>query len=517
MNTLMRYSNYLILCLLTAIAAVPATTWAHGYVGYPIDRQANCKRTGEPWSGVIHDDGCRAASAIYQTNDDKAYPFDQFHEFSINTESATTPIDQILAQLKPGMVCSANSPRKESMSVPTSKWKKTPLISGSPLDIKLLMTAVHTPSRAFVFITKPGFNSATTQVSASDLIPLGSVHPITASDVKPPQLGDIPTGLWASGVVILPTTLPNGQNGPAVIVVIWARDDDKGETFIMCADVTLNGGSVPVKNYLIGPFVDLATRTVKPGDQIRHRVISDGKDVSDQQVMLTSNNLAPGQWSKQLKDRITNPDIEIGEDQNGTIVFNEVDPLANHVYYSKPDAMQNMTIIDGNGENPGVNPTAPVAKFTGPTEATEDETVTFDGRGSIGHNGPLTYSWVTNAAGGVSPPNNASTFGFRVGPYVAPIAGSPEPKYIVKLGVYDNKNRKNDQTEIEFTIKKRDIGGEYPAWKLNGGYNSGSKVSNYGKRFECVPGSAGAWCGQNENEPGKPGSNNWQRAWDVVP
>lgn len=517
MNTVMQYSKYLILCLLTAMVSVPAITWGHGFVGEAIDRPSNCKSTGGHWAGYIIDDGCRTAAAIHQTDNDKAYPTDQFHEFSINTYSATTPIDRILSQLEPGMVCSANDPKKESMSVPTSDWTKTPITAGSSLNINLFMTAIHTPSRAFVFITKPGFNSATTRVSASDLVPLGGAHPISESDVKQPATGMIPKGLWASGVVTLPTAIPSGRTGTAVIVVIWARDDDKGETFVMCSDVTFGGGPAPVNRHLIGTFVDVATQYAKVDDTIRHRVIFNGNDVSDQQIKLTSANLAPGQWSLQLKNLITNPNIEIGEEQNGSVVFNPVDPLRNHVYYKEKGAMQNMTIIDGGGENPGVNPTAPVANFQGPTEATEGETVTFDSRSSVGYNGSLTRQWATNASENVSPPNNQTTFSFKVGPYVAPAVGSPPPNYIVKLGVYDEKNRKNGQKEIAFTIKKSGGGGEYPAWVRDGGYNSGSKVSNHGKNYECKQGPAGAWCGQNENEPGKPGSTFWQRAWDVVP
>ncbi|NWN50313.1 lytic polysaccharide monooxygenase [Pseudomonas sp. MAFF 301514] len=514
MRTLMRYAKYLTLCLLAAIVSVPVVSWGHGFIGSPIDRQSNCKSTGGHWSGYINDDGCRTAAAIHQTDAEKAYPTDQFHEFSINTDSATTPIDQILNELKPNKLCSVNDERKASMSVPTSDWTKTPLTSGSTINVELFMTAIHVPSRAFVFITKPGFNSATTPVSSGDLVPLGGMHTITSSDVKQPPAGTVPKGLWASGLVTLPTAIPNGLNGPAVIVTVWARDDDKGETFVMCSDVTFGGGQIPVKRHLIGPFVDPATQTAKPGDEIRHRVINKGVDVSDKKVTLTTHNLAPGQWSLELKKLITNSDVEIGEEQNGSVVFNTVDPLRNHVFYKEEGAMQNMTVIDGGGENPGTNPTAPVANFQGPTEAVEGDTVTFDGGSSIGYNGPLTYRWATNANAGASPTNDQRTFSFKVRPYVA---GNPQQNQIVKLGVYDVQNRKNDQKEIAFVIKKAGDDGDFPQWILNGGYKSGSQVSNLGVKYRCKQGPAGAWCGQNENEPGKPGSSFWQRAWDVVP
>ncbi|RQO52975.1 lytic polysaccharide monooxygenase [Pseudomonas sp. KBW05] len=499
MNTLTRYLNYLILGLLTAIVSVPTTSWGHGFVGLPIDRQSNCKSTGGHWSGYIVDDGCRTAAAIEPTDADKAYPTDQFHEFSINTFSATTPINQILDQLQQGMVCSANDPKKRSMSVPTKDWTKEPLTSGSSLNIKLFMTAVHVPSRAFVFITKPGFNSATTSVSVGDLVPLGGVHPITATDVQQPQSGTIPKGLWASGVVQLPVVLPNGQTGPAVIVVIWARDDDKGETFVMCSDVTFGGGQIPVKRYLIGTFVDPATKTAKPGDSIRHRVISNGNDVSDQKVTLNANNLDPTQWSKQLKDLITNQDIEIGHEENGKIEFDDTNAKRNHVYYKHDGAMQNMTVIDGEGPAP-----TPVAEITGPVDLVSGQPYTFTGTLRNAQNTPQ-YAWAP-----VLITNNISSKTVT-GP--APVVTQPTD-FIVRL------NTRDGQTGANYTathaVRVSPATG-FPQWKPNGGYNSGSEVSNHGVNYRCKQGAAGAWCGQDVNEPGKPGSTFWQRAWDVVP
>lgn len=496
MNTVMQYSKYLILCLLTAMVSVPAITWGHGFVGEPIDRQSNCKSTGGHWSGYINDDGCRTAAAIHQTDNDKAYPTDQFHEFSITTGSATTPIDQILSQLEPGMLCSANAAKKESMSVPTSDWTKTPLTAGSSLNIRLFMTAIHTPSRAFVFITKPGFDSATTRVSASDLVPLGGVHLISASDVKQPQASTIPKGLWASGVVTLPTAIPSGLTGPAVIVVIWARDDQVGETFLMCSDVTFGGGPAPVNRHLIGTFVDVATQYAKADDTIRHRVIFNGNDVSDQQIKLTSANLAPGQWSLQLKNLITNPNIEIGEERNGTVVFNTVDPLRNHVFYKEKGAMQNMTIIAGGGPAP-----TPVAEITGPTKLVSGKTYTFNGVLKNAQN-TAQFTWAPVLQTTVI--NLASVTG------TAPTVAQPS-EFTVRLNARDGQTGSNYTATKAITVEPANSGGN-PPYQPGTAYKAGDKVSHNGGNYECLGWPYTPWCSLPAYEPGKAGDV-WKNAW----
>ena len=501
MNTVMQYSKYLILCLLTAMVSVPAITWGHGFVGYPIDRQSNCKSTGGHWSGYINDDGCRTAAAIHQTDAEKAYPTDQFHEYSIVTGSATTPIDQILSQLKPGQVCSANDEKKASMSVPTGDWTKTSLTAGSTIDLKLFMTAIHVPSRAFVFITKPGFNSATTAVSTSDLLPLGSMHTITSSDVKPPPAGTIPKGLWASGVVTIPTVIPGGLTGSAVIVLVWARDDSVGETFVMCSDVTFGGGPAPVTRYLIGPFVDPATLTAKPGDQIRHRVISNGTDVSDAKVALTPDNLTPARWSRELKDRITNPSVEIGELQNGSVKFNTVDPLRNHVFYKERDALQNMTVIEGGGPAP-----IPTAVITGPTELKSGQTYSFVGELKNAQNTPQ-YAWAP-----VLITHDTSS---KTVTGTAPKVAETTP-YTVRLNTRDGQTGSSYTATHAITISPAS-GGDAPAYTEGTPYKDGDIVSNNGKNYKCKPWPYTAWCAGAAwaYAPGK--GTAWGDAWEEVP
>jgi chitin-binding protein len=54
-----------------------------------------------------------------------------------------------------------------------------------------------------------------------------------------------------------------------------------------------------------------------------------------------------------------------------------------------------MAIVPG-GVTP-VNPTAPVARITGPTALKSGQAFTFSGTGSSGSNGQLVYQWVVPA------------------------------------------------------------------------------------------------------------------------
>lgn len=499
MNILIRYTRPLMLCLLAAALLAPELSWAHGTTGYPISRAANCKVTGGHWSGTVNDKGCADAAAIHSNDAEKAYPVDHFHEFAINTWSATTPIDQILAQLKPGMVCSANDSNKRSMDVPTPDWKKTHLQPGTTVDIQLLMTAVHVPSRAFVYITKPGFNSATTAVSTSDLIPLGGVHTLTTTkpdwqNLQPPVSSILGTG----GYVLLPTPIPGGLTGSAVIVVIWARDDGPGETFVNCSDVSFdnpgNPGN-PTANDL-GPTLDPGTQIAKPGDTIRHRVISKGVDVSDVKILLTPTNLPPGMWMTELRQKITTPGLEIGEMLNNKIIYNTVDPGANHTWFTDKDAQQVTSVLAGGGPAP-----TPTPRITGPIQMMSGQTYTFTGE-LINAQNTVLYSWAP-----VVQTQNTSSKTVS-GP--APMVAQPT-KFTVRLNTRDGPTGPNYVATFDTTVVPPNSGGN-PPYVEGSSYNAGDKVSHNGKNYECKPWPFSGWCGAKGYEPGH-ANGNWVNAW----
>ncbi len=505
MNILIRHTRHLVLCLLAATLLAPELSWAHGETGYPISRGANCKVTGGHWSGTINDKGCATAAAIHSTDAEKAYPVDHFHEFAINTWSATTPIDEILSLLKPGMVCSANDSKKRSMDVPNPDWKKTYLQSGTTVDIQLLMTAIHVPSRAFVFITKPGFNSATTAVSATDLVPLGGVHTLTSAktnwqSLQPP----ISSILSTAGYVILPTPIPGGLTGSAVIVVIWARDDGPGETFVNCSDVIFENPGNPTANDL-GPTLDPGTQIAKPGDTIRHRVISKGTDVSDVKILITEQNIAPIQWMTELKQKITTPGLAIGEMKNNQIVYNNVDAEKNHTWFTDKDAQQVSSVLSDEGPGP-IDPTPPTAHITGPTVVKSGQAITFSGAGSSAKNGTPLYQWTFQLLQG--PQNGPTASGNAL------VVTTPTQSQ-ARLNVRDPKNGKNAQAVLDFTVMP-DSGGTHPDYKEGTAYKDGDIVTHNGKNYKCKPHPYTAWCA-GAGWAYAPGSGTaWQQAWDEV-
>ena len=523
MNNLQSYARDLFKWVLAAVLLAPAAGWGHGAVETPPSRALNCYVTGGHWGSAngssIKDEGCREAfTKTFNSRNDWAIAADQWHEVAKIPNINHPTLDQIKAIIPDGHICAANDPKKASLDYPTPLWTKYKenVVPGQSLAIRLVGTILHVPSTFYAFITRPGFNSATDVLKWSDLIALGGPERLEKAytNWNPPAL--LP-GL--AGFYVINRTIPSNASGNGLVVGIWVRDDPNGEFFISCSDVRFQSGGVPDPLTNIGPYIGPDMQSLKVGDSVHFRIFgvdAKGTELVDITQKIRTDNLAPAKWGLEIANQVPPAIAKIGVKTNGTVTFNSANPQANATYATNPHYKQVMSIITGGGETPDQRP--PTANFQGPTEAKEGETVTFDGRSSVGHNGPLTYIWSTNASDHASPPpNHQSTFSFKVGPYVDPVPGAPQPNYIIKLGVYDAQNGKNGQKETTFVIKKAGDNDGFPQWIRDGGYNSGSQVSNHGVKYRCKQGSAGAWCGQNENEPGKPNSTFWQRAWDVVP
>lgn len=515
MNTIMRSIQFVLKWVLAAMLLLPAVATAHVALLDPPALQVKCYSEPDFWSGNPADPGCRRLNNMSGT-----YPGQQWPEVAklISSDDGYDYNNQETVEMliPKGKLCSAADPLKEGLNIVSGDWHSTPVqLKNGVLPILIGGGIVHTPSDLYIYLTKPGFDPTTMVLGWNDLVLLKKEIINNSLTTPPPNFTVLfPTNSYYTTDV----NVPSGQTGDAILFMRNQRHDRLGEGFYNCARITINdGGSVPVRWHAKGPFIPQGFAP-KVGDTIRYREFSPDESKNEQfDVRLLVTNADPRVWALALMDALKpySDKVQVGVLKDDKVVPDTTTLTNNQNYLSKANGSIAMSITPGGGGG-DPDPRPPIANIQGPSEATEGETVTFDGQRSIGYNDTLTYSWATNAAES-SPPNHAKVFTFKVGAYVAPAPGNPPANYLIKLGVYDAKNRQNGQKEIPFTIKKRAGSDEYPAWKPNGGYNSGSKVSNHGMKFECKPGGAGAWCGQNENEPGKPQSTFWQRAWDVVP
>lgn len=515
MRNLHRYMRAALKWVLAGIVVLPALALAHVATDTPVARQFYCRGQADFWSPNPSDAGCRA---LLEANKDLPhYPGQQWNQVSIEIPKPQYEDQAVVEQYIPdGKLCSANNPEMRGLDQPSDKWHKTPITPKNGfLQVIISGTAPHVSSDVYIYLSKPGYNSATMPLKWSDLELLKKERVDKALPDDGTALN--PLGLM-QGYFRINVPIPAGRSGNAVLYTRFQRDDPNGEGFYNCSDVTFSGGTAP-EWYAKGPFL-LPGFTPHPGDKIRFRVL--GADDSHDEVVdirhpITDAN--PAVWGLGLVQALSSfkTIVQIGELKGTSIIYNTVEPGNNQIFLADKNASIGMSIITDDGGTP-VDQRPPVANIQGPAEATEGETVTFDGGSSVGYNGKLTYIWSTNAAKDASNiPNHESTFSFTVAPYFDAIPGGPQPDHNVSLTVYDHKNLKKDPKQVVFLIKKAGGDDGFPQWKPNGGYNSGSQVSNYGVKYRCKQGSAGAWCGQNENEPGKPGSTFWQRAWDVVP
>lgn len=507
MKKLQRYKKDLAKWILAVLCLAPALGWAHGALDYPVSRAVNCQVTGGFWQSEdgssIVDRGCREASSIFNTAAERAYPFQQWNEVAHIPMIHHPTLAQIMGIIKDGQICAANDPKKASLDRPTPYWTKTPVTPGQSLTLRQIGTAPHVPSTYYVFITKPGFNSATTPLTWNDLVPLGAPENLTVAQTNwqtPPKVPG------ATGYFEIVRPIPSGLTGSGLIVGIWVRDDPAGEFFISCSDVSFQGGSVPGQFYNIGAFIDADMSTLKAGDSVHFRIFDSkgaNKELVDINHKITPTNLAPGQWGGEIA-RLVSPSVaKIGEranGENGDILFNQANPLLNSTFVTQPDYTQAMSIIPGGGTTP-VNPGAPQARITGPDTLTSGQAFTFSGTSSSSNNGPLLYFW---AVPGATSSPDASTISGK-----APTVTQPTT-YTARLNVRDPDNGKTSQATKDYSVTPGS-GGQYDPYVQRGEHKQGTIYTHNGELYKCV---IAPWCDGDPMyyEPGK--GLAWQQAWE---
>lgn len=488
---------------------LPAIGWTHGAVDIPIARQVKCNLVGgiyypEDGSGIA-DAGCRAAALKFSTPSDRAYQLTQWNEVAKLIKEPDYNNDEIVkASIPDGQLCSAGDPKKAGLDVVTPDWYKTSVVpKNGKMQVRIIGTAPHVPSFVKVYLSKPSYTGAAA-LKWNDLTEVYTERfEVARTDWTTPS-----TMPGTSGFFQFEVPIPAGQTGNAVLYTRWQRVDPAGEGFYNCSDITIDGPSNPFPWFEKGTFVS-SDKTPKVDDSVRFRVLGHGAsaaEVVDIKVPITSANLAPAVWGKQLADQLASKAniIKVGIRSGNNVVFDPSKIHDNLIYLANEKDSPAMSIIDGGANIP--EPGTPTAVITGPRTIKGGEKLTLSGKDSTGHNGPLTYSWTSEI-----PPTTAKTVDYTA---TAP-TDEDVTSFDATLVVYDAANKKTDSEKVNIAVT-HDTGATYPPYVAGTKYGPGEKVTNEGKNYSCKEFPFSGWCGQGAGhyEPGK--GSNWKDAWDPI-
>lgn len=503
MKFLERYMRMFVKLALAATLLVPALVWGHGAVDMPISRQVFCYKDPGFWSNP-NDPGCKALNAASGT-----YPGQQWNEVAklVSNYESQSAIEQAVPD---GTLCAAGDPKKAGLNLAQPNWHKTPVIPvNGTMKVRLIGTAPHVPSFVRIYLSKPGFNVATSALKWSDL---DLVHSERMTEARKGSMDPPGVISGTSGYFEFQVNIPAGRKGDAVLFTRWQREDPAGEGFYNCSDITLGGAGEPAPWPDLGQFISPAIPpALKVGDTVHFRVLGDSKSASelvDIKLLITASNVNANIWGKQIADKVNSAIAKIGKRQGSNVVFDPNDSTANNVFVVSDGYSFALSIIPGGGETP-VNPTPPTARISAPDTVKSGQTIEFNGAGSTGHNGPLGYKWTVS---GMTGADAAATFRG-----VAPNVANPTQS-IARLTVTDKDNNKTAYVDHRFVITPAEDGGggDYPAYVPGTAYKAGDKVSNRGGVYQCKPFPASGWCSQSPPHYAPGAGSHWQDAWDKL-
>ena len=501
MNNLLRTLRFYLKWALAGIALIPALALAHVATDIPVARQLHCYVQPDFWSNP-KDPGCKLLNEVSGT-----YPGQQWNEVAklIEDYNNQATVERLIPD---GKLCSAADPQKAGLDRPSANWYKTPMTPKNGfVEVRIAGTAPHVSSIVEIYLSKPGYNPATTPLKWSDL---ELVHKETVTvartDWTPPSLiGGLP------GNFVFKVAVPAGRSGDAVLFSRFQRIDPAGEGFYNCSDITLhNDGPTPTPEWHAKGLFQPPGFNPKVGDKIHFRVLGSSKshdEVVDIMYPVTDAN--PIVWGPGLVQALSSSKaiVQIGELKGTSIVYNTAEPANNQIYLADENASKAMSIIAG--EDPGpVNPAPPIARITGPTTLTSGQAYTFNGTGSTGSNGPLLYQWAVLGQEGAT---NGSTVSGKAYKVTVPT------KFEARLLVKDQQNSKSHDTFLEYTIVPSGGGEEYPAYVEGTAYKAGDKVTNIGENYECKPWPYTSWCAGAREVYGPGVGRAWQEAWNKIP
>ena len=274
-------------------ATASQSVFAHGWVEFPVARQTICYNDGNFWNGSenIPNGACRAAFLESGT-----YPFIQKNEFAANVEDYND-MNAVKTQIPDGQLCSAGSPAKSGMSIPSTEWQKTKVKLDDNQQIELVFnaTAPHNPSYWQFYLTKPNYDhNQPLNWGDLDLVDTAGNVPVD-SDKK----------------YRIKITLPSDRSGDAILYTRWQRNDAGNEGFYNCSDITWdnNGSSdggdegtnppVIVSLNGLGYYVPAGYPLPDVGDTVRLRTFNqNGQEEVDERLVVTSENQTD--WAEYL-------------------------------------------------------------------------------------------------------------------------------------------------------------------------------------------------------------------------
>ncbi|WP_083232831.1 lytic polysaccharide monooxygenase [Endozoicomonas atrinae] len=313
---------------------------AHGWVSAPKARQVYCYDDGGYWTDSIPNEACQ--KAFDQSGD---YPFTQKNEFSAlvpdyNNQAA------VEAVIKDGTLCAAGDTKKSGMDIPDKNWQKTPIKPGKH-TLKIHVSAPH-PNHFFqIYLSKPGFNSAT--------------QPLTWNDLE--LIAEHGEKQVVNGFYEMDFTIPEGRSGSAVLYTRWQRKDPAGEGFYNCSDLRFSddGGTEPDPDpdpdpqpdlVKLGRYLTFTSNPAEPGDKARFRLRNgQGVDVVNETIVITEKNVDFTNWTAELARKVNDlhgKTVQIGfwHDEMNHYMYDEVNIFKNAVFAKSADYSYTTSVID---------------------------------------------------------------------------------------------------------------------------------------------------------------------------
>lgn len=505
MKNLQRKNRLLLGWAMAATFLVPTLIWAHGAVDIPVSRQVYCYTLPDFWADQGPSDP--ACKAVHHENE--FIPGQQWNEVSVDIDSEKkydyNNQSDVETIVEDGQLCSAVREKMSGLNLPLATWHKTTITpKNGTTEVRIIGTAPHVPSFVKIYLSKPGYNAATTKLKWSDLDLIHEERMTVARTDWGSQPPKIP---GASGYFKFNVAIPPGRSGDAVLFTRWQRDP-RGEGFYNCSDITIAAGGTPDPLHDLGPFIGSEMDSVKPGESVRFRIMDDtpaAKEIVDITQKIDQSNLNKNVWGRQVAEKVGSNIAKIGEKNGSNVVFNTTNAAANSVYATKEAYTKAMSIISGGGETP-IDQRPPVARITGPTSLVSGQTYTFSGQSSIGYNGKLGFSWTP---AGDTEKLDGDTLTFKA------FTSTQPAQHIVRLNILDQQNKKTSRAEFPVTINPAD-GGSPDQWVEGTDYAAGSIVSNKGSNYKCKPWPYTGWCKgpASAYEPGV--GRAWTEAWDKM-
>ncbi|WP_054016604.1 lytic polysaccharide monooxygenase [Pseudoalteromonas sp. R3] len=443
---------------------------SHGYMDFPMARQAICEDQGGYWwpedGSNIPNAACRAAyleSGYVQ--------FIQEHEFAVNTPDYNNQ-QAVEKNIPDGTLCAAGSHEKRGMNLPSADWQTTqvrPNAAGE-LAIRFHATTPHNPSFWKFYLTKPEFNPAT------DVMTWGSLDLIT-------EVGNVDFVKDPDGKRIYEMTIqiPQGRSGDAILYTRWQRNDVVGEGFYNCSDINIVTDTQPNDWFSAGYFITRG-QTANVGDLIWARVFDqNGQEIVKHSLAVTAQNQSS--WTSVLAGQLNTTyasDVQVGVKQsNGDVVFDEANLLSNEVFVTDAAFTYNLTIV------PKAPNTPPTVHQPDPVVMDENSQVQVHVHAFDDEQTELTYNW--------SLPSGLTMTGSGATVTLQSAEISADTQYTVSIAVSDGEL--TTSRDLSVTVKDIPVS-THPKWQASDTYVGGDKVSHNGKNYEAK------WWTRGE-EPGK--------------